>query len=238
MRDWFVRVFLAGAGLFMSSAVSAGERVQLLPNEAELPAGLVTSEVRAPGAWWAVSILSDGTQNAERVEVHFSAAHCPVPDSGCDEAEKRVFLSLKPEVPSCNFLVRGKAINPRVPLPNTGAHYPINLLPMNAAHNVQVGTTRYKLEFEGKMAGDQPSEAEVVLSHGQSRQVLWNLHRRMWDDPNFQLLWAGDLDRDQKPDLFLLMASKYTELPHKLFLSSYALPGKLVGPAGEFVLGD
>jgi len=77
------------------------------------------------------------------------------------------------------------------------------------------------------------SNYEVILQRERVRQVLAVFPRVDWDGPP-HLLWAGDLDRDQKLDLLLDLRRSYVGNIYVLFLSSLASGDSLVGRAAEF----
>jgi hypothetical protein len=57
------------------------------------------------------------------------------------------------------------------------------------------------------------------------------------NDPYWYLLWAGDLDRDGKLDLYLSVTQHYDVAERKLFLSSQARRKKLVREVASFEIG-
>ncbi len=78
---------------------------------------------------------------------------------------------------------------------------------------------------------------KLVLVNGESRQVLYSLQE--WgSDPTWTLVWAGDLDRDGKLDLYVSVTQHYDVTERKLFLSSPAGEGQLVKEVAEFVTSD
>jgi len=81
-----------------------------------------------------------------------------------------------------------------------------------------------------------PRNARLVLSSGRSQQVLYKLDV-CGNDPNWYLVWAGDLDRDGKLDLYVNVTQHYDLSERKLFLSSPARRGKLVREVGSFETG-
>lgn len=102
----------------------------------------------------------------------------------------------------------------------------------------------YELGF--RFAGDElpppaPAgwrDAVLVLRHGDVEQTLYEL--QIWTEPETGnlyfgnegwpgVLWAGDLDRDGRLDLFLDLTEHYTATEPTLFLSSAAGAGELVG---------
>jgi hypothetical protein len=79
-----------------------------------------------------------------------------------------------------------------------------------------------------------PKNARLVLTSGQSGQVLYSL-QGCGDDASWSLLWAGDLDRDGKLDLYVNVTQHYNISERKLFLSSQAGESELVRQVAELV---
>jgi hypothetical protein len=83
---------------------------------------------------------------------------------------------------------------------------------------------------------DVPDDARLVLTHGSQRQILYDLRGKEPEEPNgWWLLWAGDLDRDGRLDLYVNVTRHYNVEERKLFLSSQAHKGRLVREIAEFV---
>lgn len=79
-----------------------------------------------------------------------------------------------------------------------------------------------------------PRNANLILSSGETEQVLYSLDN-CGNDPYWHLLWAGDLDRDGKLDLYVSVNQHYNVSEKRLFLSSQAGEGQLVKEIAEFV---
>ncbi|HUS09668.1 MAG TPA: hypothetical protein VMZ30_04305 [Pyrinomonadaceae bacterium] len=80
-----------------------------------------------------------------------------------------------------------------------------------------------------------PRNARLVLVNGEFKQVLYSL-QDCGSDPSWSLVWAGDLDRDGKLDLYVNVTQHYNSSERKLFLSSQASEGQLVKEAAEFAI--
>jgi hypothetical protein len=76
-----------------------------------------------------------------------------------------------------------------------------------------------------------------VLTEGGRRQVLYSADGFV-DEPHFDVVWAGDLDRDGRLDFIVNLHRKYSWHPYRLLLSSMAATGQLVGDAALFETGD
>ena len=81
-----------------------------------------------------------------------------------------------------------------------------------------------------------PRNAKLVLVTGKSSQTLYTLGD-CGNEPYWYLVWAGDLDRDGKLDLYVNVTQHYDVSERKLFLSSRARKGRLVKEVAAFVTG-
>lgn len=78
----------------------------------------------------------------------------------------------------------------------------------------------------------------IVLVCDGTAQVLWDINNLdpkglSYDEPKFELLWAGDLDNDYKIDLKMDMSPKYSCTKETVYLSSLGKNGELVGIKGK-----
>ncbi|MHB0972566.1 MAG: hypothetical protein ACYC7A_18020 [Thermoanaerobaculia bacterium] len=79
-------------------------------------------------------------------------------------------------------------------------------------------------------------QQRIILSDGEREQVLFDA--QFVDEPPIDVFWAGDLDRDGKLDLVTNLSPKYSVWHVKLWLSSKAGEGELVGlAAAEMTYG-
>ena len=109
------------------------------------------------------------------------------------------------------------------------------LMPDRGRLGITLGDRKYELRLESTQAS--LIDARVVLTDGRLTQALYSAEGSA-DEPHYDLEWAGDLDRDGRLDLIVNLYSKYRMHPHKLFLSSKASPGQLVGLVATFLTGD
>lgn len=99
----------------------------------------------------------------------------------------------------------------------------------------RMGAHNYTLKAEG-VAKTIEDEEKVVVNYRlwlensengqQQRQLL--VAQPSFDDAMIELLWAGDLDRDGKPDFVFNLSNHYNMNDIGLFLSSGAAKGELV----------
>jgi hypothetical protein len=105
---------------------------------------------------------------------------------------------------------------------------------------LELAGTCFELKVIGPEAAEKcsndglPGNAKLVLASGEAEQVLYSLEE-CGNDPAWFLLWAGDLDRDGKLDLYVSVNQHYNVSEKKLFLSSAAGDGQLVEQVAEFV---
>ena len=71
--------------------------------------------------------------------------------------------------------------------------------------DVILGTLRYRLYLESR--DPRVADAKVILAHSGRTQVLYSADGFV-DDPHFEIVWAGDLDRDGKLDLVVNLHRK------------------------------
>jgi hypothetical protein len=106
--------------------------------------------------------------------------------------------------------------------------------------NLKLGEVSYVLKVVGADDNSKCSEhafprnAKLVLVSGESAQILYSLEE-CGNEPYWHLLWAGDLDRDGRLDLYVSVTQHYNVSERKLFLSSQAGDDHLVKEVAEFV---
>lgn len=99
--------------------------------------------------------------------------------------------------------------------------------------DLAVGGVAYSLEVIGSGESPEcsdlelPHNARLVLKSGDKAQTLYSLGWHCGEDSSWSLIWAGDLDRDGKLDLYLSVSPGYSS-EKRLFLSSQAGGGRLV----------
>lgn len=154
----------------------------------------------------------------------------PVVDSG-DQATGASISVPGPADPL--FLVRGKGFELERPVSAvvelTGK--------LNSAAGVtfRLGSGKYRLFVESESVGTDnfvSGKSTLYLSDGKVKQVLYQTDE--CDSCRWDLNWAGDIDSDGKPDLYLFVTHHYNVSIQKLFLSSRAENGKLVHEVAEF----
>jgi hypothetical protein len=101
--------------------------------------------------------------------------------------------------------------------------------------SVTLARREYQLYIES--ARSDQADAQIVFTEGGRRQVLYSADG-FTDEPHYDVVWAGDLDRDGQLDLIVNLHRKYSWHPYRLLLSSLASKGQLVGDAALFETGD
>jgi hypothetical protein len=89
-----------------------------------------------------------------------------------------------------------------------------------------------------QLGGSDPSgcDATVTFTDGAVSQELYfpDDFFVSCDEPHFSVQWAGDLDGDGRLDLVTTLSPKYSFYPRRLYLSSAASDGMLVGLVAAF----
>jgi len=105
---------------------------------------------------------------------------------------------------------------------------------LHRSFRLRLGGEVYELEAFLPHAGEPFDEySEIRLSHRAAAQII---HRptRVPDDPNWRVIWAGDLDGDGRLDLYVDTSDHYNMDLGRLLLSSAAGPGELVREVAVF----
>jgi hypothetical protein len=168
-----------------------------------------------------------------------NAVNDPLVDDEGQSSGKKVSVDLPLEP---LFLIRGVknvSAGPVTTVFDAGGR--VNILDESSAITLKLGEVSYVLKVFGSedtakcLSQSLPRNARLLLVNGESRQVLYTL-QDCGTDPSWILLWAGDLDRDGKLDLYVNVTQHYNVSERKLFLSSQAADGQLVREAAEFVI--
>jgi hypothetical protein len=167
-----------------------------------------------------------------------NAVNDPLVDDNEQSSGKKVSVDLPLEP---LFLIRGVknvSAGPVTTVFNEGGS--ASILAESSAITLKLGEASNVLKVAGSedtaKCPDQPfpRNARLVLVSGESGQVLYSL-QDCGNDPSWRLLWAGDLDRDGKLDLYVSVTQHYNVSERKLFLSSQAGEGQLVKEVADFV---
>lgn len=102
------------------------------------------------------------------------------------------------------------------------------------AVDLSLGSAPYRLEVRNPKTptGEISDGSELRLVNGTAVQTLYRLGDEV-DGPDWSLIWAGDLDGDNKLDLFVNVSDHYNVEERILFLSTTAAAGRMVGEAGR-----
>jgi len=109
-----------------------------------------------------------------------------------------------------------------------------NYLRPGESLTLKLGRGEYRLTAHGKYDSTRPDSDRLVLGYrlaligpdGQSQDL--GAPARFAEDGVPVLLWAGDLDRDGKIDLYMDLTDHYNVRDYVLLLSSHASGGLLV----------
>jgi hypothetical protein len=191
------------------------------------------------GEKWLGLHISDHDSTLLNYQLTVQSVHDAVVDDDTDqETGKRISIDL-PLQPI--FLVKGAMMLSDGPVSTVfkGGNYE-KTLKAESPIKLELAESSYELKVVGSedtaKCPDEslPRNARLVLVSGESKQVLYSLEE-CGSDPSWYLIWAGDLDRDGKLDLYLNVSQHYNISEKKLFLSSQAGKGQLVKQVAEFV---
>lgn len=194
-------------------------------------------EVRArTGERWLGLHVSDHGSLLLPYHLRVEAVHDGIVD---DDEEQKTGKAVSVDLPlEPSFLVKGSMVLKEGPVTTVleGAKT------LEKASTLSLGLAEHSYVL--KIVGDEdkekcsqqslPRNAKLVLTSGDSAQVLYSL-KECGNDAGWALLWAGDIDRDGKLDLYVSVNQHYNVSERKLFLSSSAEEGQLVKEVADFV---
>jgi len=233
-----ITILILMAMAMASLAITTGNVSNACPDESRLVeiGEFHGDEVEAQtGETWLGLHISDSESMLLSYQVTVEPVHDEIVDEPDQSTGKKVSvdLPLKPK-----FLVNTEWLNAgpvQTVLEGTYEKSIERLSPVT----LKLGSTSYELKVVSPENGEKceneglPKNARLVLTSGESEQVLYSLEE-CGNDPAWFLLWAGDLDRDGKLDLYVSVNQHYNVSEKKLFLSSAAGEG-LVEQVAEFV---
>jgi hypothetical protein len=190
------------------------------------------------GERWLGLYISEGHSLLVKTRLRVETVHDEIGDAPDEQTGKMVSVDLPLEP---IFLVKGAKMLSEGPVNTVVIRKPESEESLERIPPLQLNLaqTQYELKVVGSPDGAKcsedsfPKNAQLVLTSGDSSQVLYSLEG-CGNEPYWYLLWAGDLDRDGKLDLYVSVTYHYNVSQKKLFLSSQAAEGELVKEIAEF----
>jgi hypothetical protein len=179
--------------------------------------------------WFVLSPVADRFELVEtRVEVR------RVPDICSDFATRVTASQVMPQEGNNPLLmVRGSSSLRSGPVDTVffGDRY---LYPgEHVSFSLNAGTRFGFLAYGSAMPDSAVTNYSIRMLSSSIEQVIAEFPVIDTDGPP-KLLWAGDLDRDDKPDVLFDLTTSYAGRLYVLFLSSKAADGQLIGEVGRF----
>lgn len=115
-------------------------------------------------------------------------------------------------------------------------HFDIKPMEDGYIKQFQLNDSVYTLRVANGRTKDGTKAAVLILEHKGVYQILRQVYRGPHDEQPIigDLLWAGDLDRDGKLDLYFDEFNEKGYFSAELYLSSEAKPNSLVAPVANF----
>jgi hypothetical protein len=237
-----LKIFLILFGTLAATAVNNSAGISQQSQRLIEPGEFHGEEISAQsGEKWLGLHITDENSMLLIYRLKVDAVHDLVVDEEGQATGKRVAVDLPLEP---LFLIKGVKNVSAGPVTTAFRDNGVSAarLDESSPMTVTLGETTYVLKVTGSEDTAKcpyqslPRNARLVLVNGESRQVLYSL-QDCGSDPSWSLVWAGDLDRDGKLDLYLDVTQHYNVSERKLFLSSPAGEGRLVKEVAEFVRG-
>ena len=218
-----MKIFLVAAALlclFALNEMQPGGKV-LTTSDIQDPHLMRRPVVVEGKSWLGLYLVEDGSR-VDRVQVEWIAT--------VEFGDSIFTLSVQPKTP---ILIVADVPQVSPGPARTLIRYEQTLSP-GSPLTFSLGPQEYEVQLRGTTPG--MCDATVTLSDGTTSQELYFPDEAFvsCDEPHFSLQWAGDLDGDGLLDLAATFSPKYSYYPRRLFLSSAASEGMLVGLVAVF----
>lgn len=228
-----ILVVLASASHAAAASLSAqtgGERVAAEVRIAMIGAGPGSAIWPAfEGRWLALHRTAKG----DRLEPVTAAL--TIRDDPCRGRDTIVTMTGLPAGAKVPFLIQWSALKPG-PVDGTWKEprflYPGEELPIGLGGRRWFNLAAYGIAEPGMLYNYR-----LVLGRAETRQTIAQLHVVSMDGPP-HVVWAGDLDRDGRPDLLADLTTDYAGHMYVLYVSSLAPTGQLVVEATRFAVAS
>ena len=193
--------------------------------------------VAKSGEKWLGLYISDGASMLLNYHLTVETVHDSLVDNADEKTGKKVSVDLPLEP---IFLVDADWLSAGQVQTVLEGRYE-NALDRSVPLSLKLAGVSYELKIIGSEEGEKctseglPKNARLVLASRESGQALYTLEE-CGNDPRWHLIWAGDLDGDEKLDLYVSVNQHYNVAEKKLFLSSAAVEGRLVEEVATFVI--
>lgn len=221
--------------------IAAGDPVIADPQPAAInvlpPGQYHESEVPHPdGSSWLALIVENDQSRLEPVRLRITQVYDPIVDNDEKGPHTGKIVTTEPAL-NAMLLVQGAVLREGAVKSAAVAGSKTGL----AEKTISFESSAYTLSVSSG-CGQEKSPCQWILSQGGKTQMLHEIYVTNAEDnaldtdsPNTGIVWAGDLDGDQRLDLILDVSNHYNSVADlKVFLSSQAKQDQLVGEAGTF----
>lgn len=189
-------------------------------------------EAAQPGIWQVLCSTGKGV-TLMSAQVDVKAVRAPLFDETAEpDPEKSGRLIEVPSCPSPVIVIRRAGLRDGSVATSFLGSAP---LPSDLPLRLRLGGDTYGLAT--KRDRKDAETVDVMLTTGDVSQAITRISG-CCNDTWPSLVWAGDLDRDGKPDLLLELSAHYAGSQLTLFLSSAASGSDPVGEVARFVSGS
>lgn len=179
-------------------------------------------------SWIALFQQADKSLICKKTEITIEEVNCPIKYKRDQNIGRKI--SCIPSQSSAMFLVSGlDVINGK-----TIKCYPNFKSVLLPTEHVTLG--KYKIRCQARVGGHSSIwDYKLIISGEKNGQLIEQvfLEKEGFDDAMIQFIWAGDLDEDGIPDLFMDTSHKYSFSNPALFLSSHSDKNKLLKMVSE-----
>lgn len=227
MKNLRILSIILGLLIFSLEAHAQNGKIQLLET-GEFHGDEVSAKTGE--TWLGLFKTGDGFSMLETI-IDVETVHDVIVDEPGEKTGKAVKASNQNEavflIKGANFLPQGNVAVLSGEAKNINGKFNSSFKFKEDVYRLSVDNAQNKDEMLGK-------NAKLILTVNGRKQVLRNLTNG-GNDAFWTLYWVGDLDADGKLDFYIDLTDHYNVADKRLFLSSQAKNGRLVGEVASFV---
>lgn len=187
------------------------------------------------GEWYGIYTTSNGYE-LRKTPFQINTVRDEVLDDPGPDAEKTGKEIVFKDNQKPLFMIRGLNLSKRKL--KTAAFQP-GKISVNETRVIEFNGNKYGLSVSGiSKDAHTTSDLKIIVQSGTEKEILFSAppETKVEAPGNVDLIWAGDLDGDDKLDLFIQPVYHYNTMDYQLFLSSKGQGQNMMRMAARLVL--
>jgi len=186
---------------------------------------------------WLALVHKDNGFYLEETRLQIDAVHDAMVDRPGEKSGKAINITQH----NSSILILAKSLGLKAGKIQ-GQTFPGHYFKNDEPQHIQFNGKPYHLRMHIPPVLDRESKSDLEFSSNEKKQTLRSYYTRAQNDTLYVfgdesavgIIWAGDLDRDGKPDLIMSLSDHYNVMETALLLSSKADEGGLVKLVATF----